>query len=101
MNNWTSDPGTTAELTPFCKTYGLYFSPEHEPESVQYMLDKDIINTFGCSDDTYNITPGLEGPDEYYDMIVKTNELSKGIHLEDSVDDSNAYVITINIDDEI
>ena len=101
VNKWTSDPGTTAELTPFCETYGLYFSPEHEPESMQYTLDKDIINTLVIDEDAYNITPGLEGPEEYYDMLVKTSEMTKKIKFEDEYDDSNAYVIDINIDTDI
>lgn len=97
----TSDPGTTAELTPFCKTYGLYFSPNHEPQDAQYMLDKEIVEKILCDDSCYNITPGIEDADRYYDMIVKTKDITKQIRLENGGDDSQMYVIDITVDDDI
>ena len=97
----TSDPGTTAELVPFCETHGLYFSDEYEPESMQYILEKDIIANLKCDETAYNITPVMDDADGYYDALNTFIENSKGIHVDDISDDSDAYVIDITIDDDI
>ena len=41
----SSDPGTTALLTPFCKLYDMYFDENKEPENFKYLFDKDICKT--------------------------------------------------------
>lgn len=52
-----------------------------------------------CTPDTYNITPGMETAQTYYDVIDETTKMSKNISVEDVDDDM--YVINISIDDDI
>lgn len=97
----TSDPGTTAELTPFCNTHGLYFSDKNEPESMKYILDRDIKSTIYCDDEHYTILPGMESEEDYYDVIEKTSEMSKSVTFNKDINDDEMYVIEINLDDDI
>ena len=97
----TSDPGTTAELVPFCETFGLYFSDAYEPESAQYILDKDILSTLICDDNAYNITPGIDNVDDYYTIINESSDRIKDIHVDNFLNESDAYVIDIYVDEDI
>ena len=58
----TSDPGTSALLTPFCETHGLYFNPVMEPEGFKYNFDKDIYDW----NNPNNIGLKFNNEDEYY-----------------------------------
>lgn len=85
MKATTSDPGTTASLTPFCKTDGLYFDGSNEPEEFKYAFDKDINDNI--PDDDF-IKPSYKTMEEYFnasfhiesttDLIdIKSTEIEK------------------------
>jgi len=58
----TSDPGTSALLTPFCDTDGLYFNGAMEPEGFKYNFDKDVNDW----DNPNNIGLKFMDEDGYY-----------------------------------
>lgn len=95
----TSDPGTSALLTPFCKTKGLYFNADNEPESFKYEFDKDVENYYGNRKDCLNITPKFDSIEEYYDYNLHCIELNKTLTKE-HIERNDLYTIEINIDDE-
>lgn len=81
----SSDPGTSGVLTPFCKTNGLYFNDENEPESFKYEFEKSIYNEMKEKSDETIIYPDYEDSNQYFDQTekmkkkLKTIKISKGI----------------------
>ena len=68
----TSDPGTTATLTPFCETEGLYFNAENEPEDFKYEFDKYLL----CTDDLQSVSPNMDSLNNYYDYVETTEDIN-------------------------
>lgn len=77
----TSDPGTSAVLTPFCKTNGLYFDDVKEPDSFKYEFDKALNDEFleEHKDDPILVTPDFTSKDTYYDYLEKSSKLNSSI----------------------
>lgn len=96
----TSDPGTSAILTPFCKTSGLYFDDEHEPEDFKYLFDKDISDELCNDDECLNITPVFNDVNSYFDFHLKNNENNKNIKMNKKEKKEDMYTIEIHIDDK-
>lgn len=74
----TSDPGTSAILTPFCKTDGLYFDSSHEPEDFKYHFDKDVDEYF-LGDKEADVHPDYTSPETYYNYLRKVSENNRNI----------------------
>ena len=90
----TSDPGTSALLTPFCETHGLYFNADMEPEGFKYKFDKDLHNW----DDPRNIGLRFENEDGYYkfcNVIENTNFVEREY---DETHKEKPYLIEITFD---
>ena len=85
----SSDPGTSAILTPQCETYGLYFSPEHEPENFKYVLDKDIYNSIIKQTYDIFITGSFDSMEEYFDYHASVS---------DTADTHNIHLIELSPD---
>lgn len=66
----TSDPGTGAVLTPACKTDGLYFNAEHEPEDFKYELDKDIYESIIKQAEAIYVGGTFDTMEDYFDYHV-------------------------------
>ena len=95
----TSDPGTSAILTPFCKTGGLYFNENSEPESFKYNFDKDINEYFEKDFNGITISPSFDSVKDYYDANLSIIEMNKKINI-DKIQRNDMYVIDINMGDE-
>lgn len=94
----TSDPGTSAILTPFCKTDGLYFDGSNEPESFKFNFDKDVTDYFS-NDKFITVKPGFKSIKDYYDFNLECIEKNKEIVLNHK-DRKEMYTIDINLDSE-
>jgi len=95
----TSDPGTSAILTPFCKTDGLYFDGKNEPESFKFDFDKDVNGYFSKDEKYYHIGPGFNSIKDYYDFNLHCTELNKELTV-DKRERKDVYKIEINLDDD-
>ena len=96
----TSDPGTSAILTPFCKTDGLYFDGNNEPESFKYLFDKDKTEYFANkNEDMLTISPSFDSVKDYYDCILQCNENLNNVKFKRKQRD-DLYCIEINIDND-
>lgn len=68
-------PGTSATLTPFCETHGLFFDPKNEPESFKFNFDNAIMNHF-IDDTKICVGPKMESVEQYYDFIERCNNIN-------------------------
>ena len=91
-------PGTSAVLTPFCKTDGLYFSGENDPESFKYTFDKDLMNTFNDVDNI-TVSPSFNSVEDYFNYHLKTNDINKTFNVSTIENLDNYMVIDVNIPD--
>lgn len=89
----TSDPGTSALITPQCETHGLYFNDEHEPEDFKYKIDKDIYNSIITQAYDIVIGPKYDDMNDYFDYQASIESSHKGIS--DSVMDCNIHLIEV------
>lgn len=74
----TSDPGTSATLSPFCKVKGLYFDDSRESEDFKYTIDKDILEYIRMQAANIVASPDFSSVDSYYDYALgneKVNDL--------------------------
>jgi len=93
-------PGTSAVLTPFCKTDGLYFNGENDPESFKYNFDKDIMETISDNGDLpIKVTPSFNSVEEYFDYHLRTNDVDKTFNISTIENLDNYMVIDVNIPD--
>lgn len=93
----TSDPGTSAILTPFCKTHGLYFSSENEPEEFKYKFDKEIYDYIDKESDSYKINCPTGSIQEYYDYYLNLENNMDNMKVEKKRKKKKLYKIDINI----
>ena len=93
----TSDPGTSAILTPFCKTSGLYFDPKREPETFKYSFDKDVTEYMHNDPNKLLITPSFKSSDDYYDSLHKIKELNETCVVTETIHPDKKYIIDINL----
>jgi hypothetical protein len=63
-----SDPGTSGIITPFCKTEGLFFNANFEPEDFKYDFEKDVINLRKNSTDKMFIDLSSPNISDYFTM---------------------------------
>jgi len=96
----TSDPGTSAILTPFCKTDGLYFDGINEPEEFKYNFDKDVDNYFTHKFNGLNISPSFDSVKDYYDATLNMMEMNKNLTVEKKKKENKMYNIIINVPEE-
>lgn len=97
----TSDPGTSAVLTPFCNTDKLYFDGTHEPEDFKFKFDKMVDTCLCVNPDYYNISPGFKSAEDYFDYELSSMGLSKSITLNSKMrNEEDMYTIEINLEDE-
>ena len=96
----TSDPGTSAILTPFCKTDGLYFDGENEPEAFKYTFDKDLKEYFESNFNGLTISPSFKSVKEYYDANLDAIEMNKKMSIQRKGKEE-MYVIDVKVDDDI
>ena len=97
----TSDPGTSAVLTPFCETEGLYFDGSHEPEDFKFIFDKAINDEIDTNNDYYNITPSFDSVEEYFDYNLNKMNHAKDLSFsKKSSNEADMYTIEINLEDE-
>lgn len=94
----TSDPGTSAILTPFCKTDGLYFDGDNEPESFKYNFDKDITDYFKSNFNGLTVTPSFNSIKDYYDANLNMIEMNKQCSIQKREKKKDMYRIVINVD---
>ena len=72
----TSDPGTSAILTPTCETNGLYFDNANEPESFKYEFDKDIYNSIVEPNyDNIFVKPSFDTLQDYFRYALSTEHI--------------------------
>lgn len=96
----TSDPGTTAILTPFCKTSGLFFDDTNEPESFKFTFDKDVEDKLLYDDECYNIGPAFDSVKDYFDYHLTNNKHCQEITSVKENKNKDMYTIEIKIDDD-
>ena len=70
-----SDPGTSGVITPFCKTYGMYFSDKPEPQTGKFEIDK-LIEEFDIAEGKHVETLNINTIDEYYSLMDKCKEVN-------------------------
>ena len=96
----TSDPGTSAIITPFCKTNGLYFDSSNEPEEFKYNFDRDVDSYFTNKFDGLNISPSFDSIKDYYDATLSMMEMNNTLTVEKKKKESKMYNIIINVPEE-
>lgn len=92
-------PGTSAILTPFCKTSGLYFDATHEPEDFKYIFDKDIDETLSVDENCYNILPSFDSVESYFDFHLNNLKHSNEITMRKIDKVQEMYNIDIFVED--
>ena len=90
-------PGTSAVLTPFCKTDGLYFNGNNDPEDFKYIYDKDIVDTFK-KDTEITVTPTFGSVEDYFNYHLSAADVNKNFKIYESDNIDNCMVIDINLD---
>jgi hypothetical protein len=96
-----SDPGTSGVITPFCKTYGLYFNDSPEPEDFKYNFEKDILDYRKSKSDKYFIDIGYENITDYFNTRQKFAETNTKMQVKKiEKEDSKKYYIVINMKDD-
>ena len=95
----TSDPGTSALITPFCKTDGLFFDGTNEPEDFKFRYDRDIYKYLE-DEDCYNINPPTDSVEDYFNFTLNNKSIMKSFKYEERDNLNNLYTIDINIDEE-
>lgn len=90
-------PGTSAILTPFCQTDGLYFDSKREPETFKYSFDKDVTDYMHNNLNKLLITPSFESSDDYYDALYKMKELNETCVVSETIHPDKKYIIDINL----
>lgn len=92
-----SDPGTSGVITPFCKTYGLYFSDKAEPESGKFKIDKIVEQYLIEQGEMLVETCGFETVEDYYQSMGKCNEVTSGFKIVKRQKDTNKLYINIDL----
>lgn len=95
----TSDPGTSAVLTPFCKTDGLYFDGARDPEDFMYKYDKDITDTL-TEKGAITVSPSFKNVEDYFNYHLHTNEVNESFKVCTVEDPNDFYIIDIVTDDD-
>lgn len=75
----TSDPGTGAVLTPSCKTDGLYFNAENEPENFKYLFDKDIYESIIKQAQAIYVGGTFDSMEDYFDYHVSMADVNDAL----------------------
>lgn len=99
-----SDPGTSGVITPFCKTYGLHFNDENEPEDFKYNFEKDIESYRNEINDSYIINLGVDNIQDYFEMQGRFRDFNKRMTITETQSNEDVYFIKINAnesDDDI
>lgn len=98
----TSDPGTSGVLTPFCKTDGLYFNNENEPEGFMYTFDKDINDSLKKKDNgNILVEPKFDSTKNYFDYCLHSKDVISEIKARNKKKrDKNHLVIDIRMPDD-
>lgn len=96
----TSDPGTSAILTPFCKTSGLYFDEANEPEGFKCNFDKDIDDYVTDDFDGLTVTPTITSTTDYYNTVLSIEAINNQCVVTRTESYKEPYTITIDMDDE-
>ena len=96
MKTPTSDPGTSASLTPFCKTDGLFFDSSHEPESFKYEFDKDLHESF---DEDSMVKPSFNTLEDYFNYSLGIDEIVDRFSITEIDADTNICLVpAFNVD---
>ena len=73
----TSDPGTSAILTPTCKTDGLYFNDSNEPEDFKYHFDKDVFESIIDQAKNILVKPSFNSIEKYFDYASNVEKMEE------------------------
>jgi hypothetical protein len=100
-----SDPGTSGLLTPFCKTSGLFFNPDFEPEDFKWSFEKDVTNFRKNNTDGLFIDLSCDNISDYFSMQDLFRENINKMEIREIENESlDKYFIKVNLsndDDEI
>lgn len=92
-----SDPGTSGVITPFCETYGLYFSDKPEPESGKFAIDKMVEEYLINEDEMLVETCGYDTVDDYYKSMEKCSEVNKNFRINKVQKDTSKLYVNIEL----
>lgn len=91
--------GTSGVITPFCKTYGMYFSDKPEPQSGKFELDK-LIEDFDMKAGKHVETLNINSIDDYYEIMDRCKEVNKQMSIKKVQKETEKLYININLNDE-
>lgn len=94
-----SDPGTSGVITPFCKTYGMYFSDKPEPQSGKFELDK-LIEDFDMKIGKHVETLNINSIDEYYDVMDRCKTVNRTASIKKVQKETEKLYININLEED-
>ena len=94
-----SDPGTSGVITPFCKTYGMYFSDKPEPQTGKFEIDK-LIEEFDIAEGKHVETLNINTIDEYYSLMDKCKEVNSTASINKVHKETEKLYINISLEED-
>lgn len=89
--------GTSGVITPFCETYGLYFSDKPEPESGKFIIDKMVEEHLIKEGSMLVETCGFNTVEDYYKSMEKCNTVNQGIKIKKIQKETNKLYVNIDL----